>query len=404
MSSASASITLDTSGFSAAIEKAVGSLKGFAIQFELLKQTVKLAEWFGEASVKTIELSANLERMRNATGLSADTFLILQKALERGGISADEAAQNIQSVIASGQNLSVLFRDPSKFAEGLQGVSRNFIESAHLLSQNTKAALAVEQNLSEIRDSLSNSISGVIQQMTPAAAVATDKLREIDYSGLVDTMAKAAHNFADIVVGSILEGKVGEIVGKLIATTFLDTVNTFYRNITKVGSSVEKGMMSASSFISDAWQQSINAGKDLINKPQKTLVKWGFEALHSTMAVADSIPTGGGQLFDTKKMHQEFDSLISGIIKRMHDLEDSKKEETPAASPIVPHASDFHIIASSLAKVGGGGLFARVGMSTQEKLAQQTALATQAAVQVSKGIAEDVKAIKGKMNANPLLR
>ncbi len=107
-----------------------------------------------------------------------------------------------------------------------------------------------------------------------------------------------------------------------------------------------------------------------------------------------------GTVFDTAADSARLKELLAkGFEKGQSLTKDAQKDNNNAATKNVLtnfSGSSSKVIADSLAKVGGGGGYLRVGMTLQERTAMQTALATKQTAEATQALLAETKANKPK--------
>ena len=442
-------LELDIKGFDSAIKTAKNLMLGFAAAFGAFKVGGFLLDGIKDA----INFGKEMQSAGRAMGgFDPGKLLLAQKALEKVGMGAEEARGHIGDFIKEGRNISEIFGGADNYAKALQSAAKDYGAQADVLTRSGKFLQTVFNTLEAISSKVRTFFLTMTEQFVGPLQVALDLLNTIDLAGVGADFGKAIGDAATVIFGIFKNGNVIEVLklgiqfaffkgidvlmtGFQKAVTFLSTaMKEIMENIGKstdfsiialtfktlfdgIGDLLSSKLLNAISNIpglgnlEKAAKQS-QRGADL----NLDIAAHLFKALDFGKAASD-LDVGGvikkateaankigfGESDSGKeadRLFNELKPLIAAAKKTGDDLVKNAQTNNNNAAPegVLTNftGSSSRVIADSLAKIGGGGNFLRVGMSLQEQQALQNLLANKQTAESTSALLTVVKETKAK--------
>lgn len=355
-------------------------------------------------------------------GFDAGNLLLVQKALERSGQSAQQATDNIENFGRAGRPLEQLFKGGSSgFGQALTEAAKEYGTQGAVLSKSAEEFAFVEQQIIDIgtkmrgfflglADQIARPLSGLLEQIdkidlvsmgekfggyivtainTVRGLMANKSLFEIaglafkvGLENAVDYLESSSTwaGIAKIAIGAL--GIIGTFltniflgIGKILVAVIqsaLAQLTEPYRMFLKYSSVggyfLERALPSFSKDVgqnlnninNNSSIQSANALTSGINASSMKMAMSGLEDLFKKNPLGPTSQKDQDNLF----------RLLNQAAKAGESLVTPRGKKTPTFSET---ADPFHVIADSLAKVGGGGRYVRTGLSIAEKAAMDAA-------------------------------
>lgn len=481
--------------------KAVGYLELNSKQFDdaivlAKKALVGLGTYF--AAVKTVDFwkegISGAIKFGNEAYFAAQKLntydpgklLLVQKALEAGGLAAQDARQDIEDYAQAGRPLEQLFKGgQAGFGDALIRASREYGTQAAVLSKSAERFAFVESQIVAVGTKLQGFFLGLADEITRPFSALLSEIDKIDLVGIgqrfgryitgaIDTvrgliqqgnfldvlklglkvafqeasnyLLGAANSAIDILtdtktwasIGQTLIGALG-VVGTFFTSLFIGVGKIFVATIEAgLAKIAEKNPILAKLVGVSAKREIPQANKDeairnygniigpqKIAEAQRKVDKFNAENVLSTdvsknlernennsaiqalnrlgqkqLDVSEQIAKNGltklgetkvtfkkADLYDTDK---DKDKLTELLLKARQQGETNRGPEGKINPLYSEKADPYHVIADSLARVGGGGRYVRTGLSIAEKAAldslrYQQQIATNTAILAKRG-------------------
>lgn len=424
-------LDLNVKGFSDAIDFAKKGLLTLGTAFA----TVKTVDFWKNGIEGAIKFGNEAYfAAQKLNGYDPGKLFIVQKALQAGGLAAEEARGKIEEFGVAGRPLEQLFKGGrSSFADAMIRASKEYGTQAAVLSKSAESFASVQTQLNSLGSKLQGFFLGLADKIANPLSAILAQIDKVDLVGMGERFGKYVSEAIDAVFGLSknnqlfealalslkvgIESSVNLLVGGIqtafsivgsssfwkgvgqLAVGGLAQIGTFLTNlflgigklfvavveaglaklrpilsrIPGIGSKVKESLSSFSPDISENYKRNeknsnilgVEKAQELIGSKATEVQNSGLRNIASAMVeVSKNFKTG--QVFDTTKDGQKLSSLISKAIKSGSELAPSTDKKNPLFSET---ADPIHVIADSLARVGGGGRYVRTGLSIAEKAA-----------------------------------
>ena len=204
-------LELNLDGYKQAIETAKKALAGLAAAFAAFKAI----DFFKDGIRDAINFG---NEMYNASRKAADfdpgNLLLVQKALEQSGRSAEEAQAEISSFIDTGRNLKDIFKGQDNYAAALKQVSAEYGSQAKVLSENAKRFSMVFDLLQSVGEKIKTFFLAMTAQFLKPMQVLLEQLDKVDLAGVGEKFGKHIADAINMLSGAIANGTLWEIAKK----------------------------------------------------------------------------------------------------------------------------------------------------------------------------------------------
>jgi hypothetical protein len=402
-------LELDLSGFNRAIESAKKALTVLTAAFA----AIKVAEFFKDGVKEAINFGNEMYNAGKAMGnIDPGSLLLLQKALQAGGLSASAAREEVESFMRSGRQISTAFKSPGDFTKAITEAKANYGSQAAVLTASAANLSRAFDYIQSIADKIKTFFLAMTAKFILPLEAVLNALNNVDVADFGAKLGDSIASVSTILVGLFNDGKLSEAFGLSLAIgadKFFATMETSLRTVfAGAASGLGKEMLD---YFQGGWLMSIKdaflAIVDLfiakmtrgINAILKKIPFYNKETIQqnddeiksreassneSLKKYLDAIPgaKGFGEGF-TKQQKEAEDSLkkltdaasISGEAFMKKNAGDRSKAELNYSA--LGKQDPYSVIGSSMAKIGGGGNYIQTGMSAE---ARQLILNGQAAL------------------------
>jgi hypothetical protein len=440
-------LELNIAGFDQALKTAKNLMATFAAGFA----GYKLGTVFKDGIKDAIDFGKSMNTAsRSMGGLGAGNLLLVQKALERTGQGAEEAQGHIADFVKSGRSISSMFGGADNYAAALSKSSKEYGDQADVLNRSAAKLQTIWNSIEVVVSKARTFFLAMTEQFILPLQLALEKLKSINVADFGKKLGSAISDAALTIYGVFTNGDMLEAFKIGIKVAFLEGINILYKGIEKtisflsdtlpkifksslmiladsgfivilqeafrgIGEALSAKILSAVSNIpglsnlkdnADAASQNAdNAFKNLpflVNalKMDETSQKSSDEINKIISEAAKSFSDINGQpnLFDTSEDQARLQEIIAkgfqtGKAKADEAQIDNSSAPTKGVLTSFSGASS-KVIADSLAKVGGGGNFLRVGMTLSERTALDQLRAQRESNEIQKTIAKNTAAEK----------
>jgi DNA-binding protein YbaB len=440
-------LELNIAGFDQALKTAKNLMATFAAGFA----GYKLGTVFKDGIKDAIDFGKSMNTAsRSMGGLGAGNLLLVQKALERTGQGAEEAQGHIADFVKSGRSISSMFGGADNYAAALSKSSKEYGDQADVLNRSAAKLQTIWNSIEVVVSKSRTFFLAMTEQFILPLQLALEKLKSINVADFGKKLGSAISDAALTIYGVFTNGDMLEAFKIGIKVAFLEGINILYKGIEKtisflsdtlpkifksslmiladsgfivilqeafrgIGEALSAKILSAVSNIpglsnlkdnADAASQNAdNAFKNLpflVNalKMDDASQKSSDEINKIISEAAKNFSDINGQpnLFDTS----EDQARLQEIIAKGFQTGKAKADEAQIDNSSAPtkgvitnfSGASSKIIADSLAKVGGGGNFLRVGMTLSERTALDQLRAQRESNEIQKVIAKNTAAEK----------
>jgi hypothetical protein len=406
-------LELNIAGF----DKAISTAKKALVALTAVFAVFKTANFWKEGIEGAINFGNEIFHASQRLGsMDPGKLLIAQKTLENAGLGAEEARTQINELVESGRSMSTLFKGADDYAQALQNATASYGSQANVLSQSAEKLSKVFEIIQSVGSKLQTFFLAMTARfVTPLLAV-LNFLNSIDLAGIGASIGDGITKAASFLVGMIINGNIGEILGLSLKVGFMMATNYLIEKLTDIVEFLKafkfnpkmldglyhviKGLAIAfGGFIREGIVDALTGitifGKSLMSEEQA----------ESRKSLAHAEQKGGGmymkagakELASVGGFFAGIGEFITGVNTPIEAATGKLAELTTAALKtgedfLTKGAGDqkktkmmteglgaqdpYKVIASSMAKVGGGGGYMVQGMTIEarfamRKLAQQ---------------------------------
>jgi hypothetical protein len=435
-------LELNIAGFDQALKTAKNLMATFAAGFAAFK----IGQTFKDGIKDAIDFGKSMETAsRSMGGLGAGNLLLVQKALENVGQGAEEAQGNIADFIKQGRSINTMFGGAENYAKAIANSTKSYGEQAEILNRSAAKMQTIWNSIEAVVAKSRTFFLAMTEQFMKPLQLVLDMFQKINLEGVGSKFGKAVSDAALMLYGIFKNGDMIEALKIGLRLAFFEGINILYKGIQKtisflsetlpkifksslmiltdsgfivilqevfrgIGEALSAKILSAVSNIpglgnlqnnADAANYNAeNAFKNiplLVNslKMDKTSEKASEEIKKITAEALKNLADISNQpsVFDTSKDQERLQEIIANGFKIGNkDGEDALKNSPNAVNPNVVTSfsgGSAKVIADSLAKVGGGGNFIKVGMTLQERTAMDQLRAARESNEIQKVIAKN---------------
>lgn len=397
-------LELNIAGF----DKAISTAKKALVALTAVFAVFKTANFWKEGIEGAINFGNEIFHASQRLGaMDTGKLLIAQKMLENAGLGAEEARTQINELIDSQRSMASLFAGTTDFAQALENATASYGSQAKVLSENAERLSKVFEIIQSVGSKLQTFFLAMTARfVTPLLAV-LNFLNSIDLAGIGASFGDGIAKAAAFLVGIVINGKIGEILGLSLKVGFMmavdylkeklseiqetlkkfkfnpkifDGIVLIFQGLAKIiGGAIKESIVSALSNITilgmpilsdDKKEQLSTEAAKASNKGNKMLAK-GQDKLESAGGIFGGI--GGfikGVITPAEGAADKLSGLVADALKAGEDYitkgagnQSKAKSRTEAFGAQDP----YKVIASSMAKVGGGGGYMVQGMTIEAR-------------------------------------
>jgi len=397
MATATGYLELNIKGFESAISSAKKALAGLAVAFV----SFKTVQWFKEGIEGAIDFGNEMHQASMRMGqFDPGQLLIAQKTLERMGLDVGQARDQMGEMIKTGRPLSSIFKSSGDFARAMNQSKRDFGSQASALSKSAKDLNAAYYTIQSIKEKTKTFFLSMVSGFIKPLRGVLEMLNKVDVAGFGKSFGETIGKAINILTGALNNGTLGEILIGSLKLGFMEAVNYLWGGLQSLAGYAGKWFSAAwktsieylrallvGLFSSDFFSAIVNkfsAMWDMIAAKiagafgadstaaeyEKSAVESDNKALEAWKSVVDKLPSFDvteGFLFDTTALTADLKNKIADAL--LNAAGSGSEDQTTGIYEGLGKQEPYKVIADSLASVGGGGGFARQGMSVQEKQA-----------------------------------
>lgn len=390
------------------------------VAFAAAIASVKTAEFFKDGIQNAIQFGNEAYlAAQKLNGYDPGRLLLVQKALQGAGLSAEEARGKIQEFGEAGRPLEQMFKGgQAGFADALTRAAKEYGTQAAVLSQSAEEFAFVQGQIGALGTKLQGFFLGLADKIANPLSSLLSEIDKIDLVGMGEKFGAYIVTAINTIKGLISNGdlfstlglalKVGfeiavdfllqpslwsgivkvavgafALLGSFLTSTILGIGKLLIATLEAAFERVRQKYAGLAAFIGGPIAQiamingqhaSTDVGVNLANIEKGSLIQQqeqGAGRINSTAltvalsGLTDLVKAGKGTSLsgaDTQK--------LATILAKAADLGASQAGANGKKNPIFSETADaFHVITDSLARVGGGGRYVRTGLSISEKAA-----------------------------------
>ena len=397
-------LELNIAGF----DKAISTAKKALVALTAVFAVFKTANFWKEGIEGAINFGNEIFHASQRLG-SMDTgkLLIAQKMLENAGLGAEEARTQINELIDSQRSMTSLFAGTTDFAQALENATASYGSQAKVLSESAERLSKVFEIIQSVGSKLQTFFLAMTARfVTPLLAV-LNFLNSIDLAGIGASFGDGIAKAAAFLVGIVINGKIGEILGLSLKVGFMmavdylkeklseiqetlkkfkfnpkifDSIVLIFKGIAELIGATLKGAIASAlngitvggiPLLSDERKEQLRSEAYMSSKLGSKMISKGSEKIESEGGIFGGI--GGlikGIATPPKGAADKLSGLVADALKAGEDYitkgagnQSKAKARTEAFGAQDP----YKVIASSMAKVGGGGGYMVQGMTIEAR-------------------------------------
>jgi len=390
-------LELNIAGF----DKAISTAKKALVALTAVFAVFKTANFWKEGIEGAINFGNEIYHASQRLGsMDSGKLLIAQKTLENAGLGAEEARTQINELVESGRSMSTLFKGADDYAQALQNATASYGSQANVLSQSAEKLSKVFEIIQSVGSKLQTFFLAMTARfVTPLLAV-LNFLNSIDLAGIGASLGDGITKAASFLVGMVINGNIGEILGLSLKVGFMMATDYLTEKLTEIFE-ILKGfkfnpkifnalevmftglalILGASIRKAIAYAMEPYLGKEFgetqrgIAKIETIAGKATFQSGVSTLEEQGGLVGGiggfaKGLTTDPKKASDKLAELTAAALKTgeaflTKGAGDQSKVKIMTEG--LGAQDPYKVIASSMAKVGGGGGYMVQGMTIQAR-------------------------------------
>lgn len=420
-SKATGFLELNIDGFQQAISTAKKALVGLAGAFAVFKT----GEFWKEGIEGAIKFGNEMYHAGQKLGaFDPGNLLIAQKALEDAGLGAEEARGQIDELVTSARPLSTLFQGAGDYAKALQNATASYGSQARVLSESAEKLSKVFEIIQSVGSKLQTFFLAMTAKFLVPLQAVLKYLDEIDLAGMGEAFGDAIAKAAAFLVGALKNGNIGEILGLSIKVGFINATNWLTQKLADIFEKLQEFKFNPKIFdaltfifrglgdllagaIRDALSSAIPGELGRIEheaaESQRAAGNAQINLGVKRLAKEDGFAGGVGgflKAFNTpvEEATEQLKSLGAAALKTGEDLLKDRagyQGKIPLVQSALGHQDPYRVIASSLAKVGGGGGYAVQSMSIEARNQIKQIRAAEIQIEIQKQTLGAIREIKG---------
>jgi len=406
-------LELNIAGF----DKAISTAKKALVALTAVFAVFKTVNFWKEGIEGAINFGNEIYHASQRLGaMDPGKLLIAQKTLENAGLGAEEARTQINELVESGRSMSTLFKGADDYAQALQNATASYGSQADILSQSAEKLSKVFEIIQSVGSKLQTFFLAMTARFVTPLMAALNYLNSIDLAGLGAALGDGIAKAAAFLVGAVINGNIGEIlglslkVGFMMATDYLtekladivemlkefkfdskifDSIVLIFKGIAELIGATLKGAIASAlngitvggiPLLSDERKEQLKSEAYMSSKLGSKMIGRGAKDLESQGGILGGI--GGfvkGLNTPIEEATGKLAELTAAAIKAGEDAIGKaagpmKKDKIMTEG--LGAQDPYKVIASSMAKIGGGGGYMVQGMTIEarfamRKLAQQ---------------------------------
>ena len=274
-------LELDLTGFDQAIKTAKKMLGGLAAGFAAFKT----AEFFKEGIKDAITFGKEMQVASNKMGgFDVGKMLIVQKALEKAGLGAEEARGAMADFVDSGRDISTIFGGADNYAKALKSAAADYGSQAGVLRRSAEKLQAVWNTLESIGTKLRTFFLSMTARFVKPLQAALNYLNQMDLEGIGSKFGDSIAKAATTLLGLFKNGDIWKAAKIGLSIAFQEAVNVIVGGINMIPSLMGKAFVNAMGTLKKGWDL-------LFSSDAMSLIGYGFLGVANkfTSAMFDGI-------------------------------------------------------------------------------------------------------------------
>jgi hypothetical protein len=437
-------LELNISGFEEAIKSAKKALAGLAATF----LTFKTAQYFTNGIKDAITFGKEMKIVGDRMGgFNPGNLLLAQKALEQIGYSAEEAQSKIGEFVHRSLPIKEIFGGEQKYGKALERAGETYGKQAEILNRSATSFQMIWNTLQSIGSRTMEFFLTLAEKFVKPLAIVADYLNSPVFSDFAEKIGNGLRDGAMFLIGAISNGELATALTLALKFAYLQSKKTLiegyfeamdflslsFANIAEIftgalyNQDAQLAIYALFSSIAALLRGALFQGAEAIFKAfgQMDAAKsYGQSSKNQYQASEDfmKVAQGSFENIDFTKIAKDMGTGITGAAKEAQSNQDrgfnnvfgsqegidkawndmmgignkafvkaeelfkKTKEDNDPLKGSFQQPGTGKVITDSLAKVGGGGGFLRVGMTLTERTAVESLKAQKESNEIQKRI------------------
>jgi len=312
-------LELNIKGFEQALTTAKRALTVFAAGMaamkgmEFLKDGVKDAINFGNAMHHASQAAGRMD---------PGSFLVIQKAIENIGMSAEGAQAAIKDFVETGRPIQSIFGNAGNYTKALENATQQYGAQAKILSENASKFSKVFELIQAVGGKIREFFLSMSAQFLKPLQVLLETLNRIDLAKIGEEFGAQFARAVNILNGALVNNSLGDIIstGFALGSEYLKNAFNHLMDVLGAGATA-LGIAIDSVIVSINWG---NVGILIVNTLGKGLIT-AFEFLirgltkifgwliEGIAALIDKLPGVSGVLTGIEADNESLQAQLAGI-------------------------------------------------------------------------------------------
>ena len=407
-------LELDLSGFNRAIDSAKKALTVLVGAFAAMKVAGFLKDGIEEA----INFGNEMYHAGKAIGsIDPGQLLLSQKALEASGLSASAARSEIDGLVESGRPLKSLFQSSNDFAKAMGAAKSNYGSQAAVLSSSAEHLSRIFEYIQSIGEKIKTFFLSMTAQFTEPLEAVLNYLNSIDLAGVGAKFGQKINDAVTVLTGLFKGGDLGEAAGLALSVAFNYAAEKLSEGLAWLFD--ERGADFAQKIIDYMWGlkdvflaiaevflQKIQEGVSKVSKSigltkiseiyRKSAEGLGLMAKENLSNAISGGSDGTNFAAAFSKDGKEASDKLSKVLdkgmlagQKVVTENAGDRDKAKINYQALGKQDPFAVIASSMAKIGGGGAYIQTGMSAEARQLIKNGRAAELGNEIAKQIAKN---------------
>ena len=407
-------LELNIAGFDKAISTAKKALVGLAGAFAAFKTV----QFWKEGIEGAIKFGDEVFHASQRIGsMDPGKLLIAQKALENAGLGAEEARGQINQLVEAGRPLSTLFKGSDDYAKALQNATASYGSQANILSTSAEKLSKVFEIIQSVGSKLQTFFLAMTAKFTVPLLALLRMLDEIDLAGMGAKFGDNISKAAALLIGLYKNGNMGEAIGLALKVGFMNAYNWLVNALADLfdkmrefkfnakifdglelmftglalilGAAIRKAIAYAMEpYLGKEFGETQRGIANIEATAGKAVVKTGISTISEQSGLAGGV--GGfikGLTTPTEEAQKRLNELTAAAQKTGEEflkVGAGDQSKVKMMTEGLGSQDPYKVIASSMAKVGGGGGYMVQGMTIEARNQIKQLRATELQTEIQK--------------------
>jgi len=242
MATATGYLELNIQGFQSAINSAKKALAGLAVAFV----SFKTVQWFKEGIEGAIDFGNEMHQASMRMGqFDPGQLLIAQKTLERMGLDAGQARDQMGEMIKAGRPLSSIFRSSGDFAKAMNKSKQDFGSQAAILSKGAKYLNEAFYTIKSIGEHMKTNFLAFTMGFIKPLQVLLNMLNSVDHTAFAKSFGEKVGGAITLVTKAMKSGELGNLIKLSLKAGFFSALTFLWDGLKKIGAIIKESLNKA---------------------------------------------------------------------------------------------------------------------------------------------------------------